>query len=204
MITIFVPVLIVGVMIVLIVAWRLRAEGLTADPPGMRTYATFARGPAPEDTEHAEDAVGAAEDGAAEDETPSAPAARGADEIAHLGHGLAARGVETALPYAEDYGHALEVTLDGERFRLRLGYVGDEPDEYLLMIEPLLGVTAWRDGRYQGQALAALLGRVDQSLRELDGLRDLRWHRREDWAQGRYDEWRDAPVDQAEGGVEPR
>lgn len=218
MVTIFAPVLVVGLVLVLIIGWRLRAPGMTVDPPGMRTFASFARGEAPagdgagdgaagdgaagdgaagEASEPASEAEG---EGASEAEGEAEPAARGAEEIGAIAQGLAARGLGSPMPFAEDYGHAVDLTLDGERFRLRLGWVGDEPEQFLLMIEPLLGIAAWREGRYHGRALGRLLGEVDAVLREQDDLRALRWHRREDWSEGRYDAWADGPIDRGELG----
>jgi hypothetical protein len=149
---VLVPLLVMALVVVAVAALKPRAGAIPLgdDPPGVRSYASFSDG----------------------GEVPAGdPAAAGQPWACALVERLGGE----ASP--EDYGWIVATEQEGERFVVRVGLVGDEPERWLAMIDRARGPL-----RDQPQ-LRALLTRVDGALREA-GAQKLAWHRREAWVKG--------------------
>jgi hypothetical protein len=149
---VLVPLLVMALVVVAVAALRPRSGAIPLgdDPAGVRSYVSFTDG----------------------DEPPSGePAEAGEPWALALAERLGGQ------PSMEDYGWIVAVEQGGERFVVRVGLVGDQPERWLAMVDRAHG--ALRDQ----PALRALLGRVDAALREAGALA-IAWHRREAWIRG--------------------
>ncbi|MBA3819316.1 MAG: hypothetical protein H0X17_10520 [Deltaproteobacteria bacterium] len=133
--------------------WSRRSEG-AGDGPDRRTIATFAGG-APYATE-AERAA----------RREAGPYPLGEGILAALAAELRRRGLGTSAIDARDYAVDMRLTLEAQAAVLVLGAIGDHA--WTLSVDAQGGGPGPRD----------LLPHVDAALRSLDGISELKWHRR--------------------------
>ena len=163
------------ILVVGLALWRTRAlpPRSAADPPGVRTFVTFAGG--------------RELDGTSGDENP---ATWGRGLFKTILDQLNAPDLAAGPVDDEDYGASAPVDLDGERHHIHLGYVGDDPEEWLLSVE-----TERRGSPRDSPALRRALVALDAAVRAVPALREVRWHRRESWSTSEVAAWRPSPIE---------
>ena len=155
--------------------WSRRGE-TSVDPPGVRSLATFRSGDAlvtPDEREaEARDGRGAL----------------GAALSARLAERLRERGLSVDAPARDDYGWALSARLAGETAHVLLGAMdgGEAPGiPWALSVVDAAGKPGPR----------AALPHVDAALRQVPGVEEVRWHKRERHLVGDASTASDRPID---------
>jgi hypothetical protein len=107
--------------------------------------------------------------------------APGRGVLVKISLGLKERGLAPGDIIDEDWGALLEVGEGKERLHVCCGYRGDD---WAIYVSP-------RRGPDHALADTALLRRlleaIDATLKSLEGIDRVRWHRTEDWGSGRED-----------------
>ncbi len=101
------------------------------------------------------------------------PELGGRELAAFLAGSLAAAGLETAGPVAEDWGWRLELRFEGRRFWMGCGAVSGESGRFLVFLKPRRGLRGLLAGAVWSGSFERLAALVERILREHPEVRDL-------------------------------
>jgi hypothetical protein len=127
---------------------------------------------------------------------PALPDPPGARIAERLVVGLRSRGRVAADERSfEDYCRMIDCTVGQTGFEIRVGYIGDDPQQWLVMIDSTLSFFGRLLGRKDFEDQRSIVQEVDQILREESALCSLfRWYTPKEWDAGGV-RWAEHPLD---------
>lgn len=126
---------------------------------------------------------------------PAMPDPPGSKIARHLVDRLRSRGfvVPDERPF-EDYCRMIDCASGDRGFEIRVGFVGDDPQQWLVTIDSTLSFIGRLMGKRDTEASRQIAEAVDDALRaESAGCSEIRWYTPRAWDGGGED-WADHPV----------
>lgn len=173
MIQVLVLVAVVIGLIGLVAMRKVRSGSPQVDAPGLRTHVRFVGGERYMDASEREieDAI------------------RGHGIAAELARALKEQSFAVSAVIDEDWGAMIDVTEDKRLLHVCAGFRGDD---WVVYVCGRRGPDAPVE---DSPLLRRLLVSIDQTLRRLEGIAGVSWHRSQDWAVGREELGRPTPLD---------
>lgn len=128
---------------------------------------------------------------AAEDDGPTA---MGGGLLDAVRDEMNAHGFAVEPTCSEDWGWSAGVAVGEKEFLLCLGFVGDDPEQWLLTVDPVKPAVPPEED----PGFIRLVRGVDAALRSLEGISTVRWHAADTWESGKVDAWRERPSKERE------
>lgn len=136
---------------------------------------------------------------------PAMPDPPGGRIAEYLVGELRSRGLVAMDPRPfEDYCHMIDCACGEAGFEIRVGFIGDEPQEWLIMIDSTLSFIGRLMGKRDAAPTREVTGAVDDALRrEAARCSEIRWYTPKEWDAG-GESWAEHPVESvsAAGGAE--
>lgn len=133
------------------------------------------------------------------EEAGTPPEPPGRELAAYLADHLRQSGITVSneSPY-EDYCRLCECRIGDFGFEVRIGYVGDQPQQWLITIDSTLGFWKKLRGQRDDPELSALATAIDHALRDSTApCSSIRWYSLDQWDEGAA-VWSSHPLDASE------